>query len=519
MYHQTNTINRALLIFKRLFLCFLVATLLISNGVNALKAEDEDDFVITEENAERKNSLGKKGPNKDELPMIPVYRITDSNVKGEAYKIARELRYIQGISRFDTVVIATEADFADALSGSYLAAMKRAPILYIDKSSNQDVLDFLRINLYAGGTVYLLGDANAIPESFEEQLDAYEVKRLAGSSRYMTNLEILKEVGMTESGDIVVVTGSGYADSLSAGALGLPIMMVNNGDTKLKNSQKNFLKYNVKGKVYILGDTNAVNASLEKQLKAYGPITRIGGSSRWETTKLIAQKFFSDPGLIVLATGEDFREGLIASPLAYMTGAPLILVTSNKTYQAKLYATAHEMYYGYVVGSASQISDEAVAKIFGNNEVFIEELDYHDTYIYIGFNDNSTIMIDVEDASQKICFSYESGQITIYDDFADNCVGTFITKEEADQVIDYVHNHIEDYYIMTDEEIDAVNSDGTMLVAEALTNDDYFDQFTNFAVVSFEAIGYAVILYGTDAVDPELMDNIVNRIHFVAAAE
>ena len=180
MYHQTNRINRSLLILKKILLCFLVAAMLVSNGTHLLKAEEEDDYVITENNEERKNSQGRKVPNREDLVTIPVYRISDTGVKEEAYKVARELRYIKGISRFDTVVIATEADFADALSGSYLAAMKNAPILYIDKSSNQDVLDFLAVNLYAGGTVYLLGDTNAIPESFEDQLGAYQVKRLAG---------------------------------------------------------------------------------------------------------------------------------------------------------------------------------------------------------------------------------------------------------------------------------------------------------------------------------------------------
>ncbi len=303
----------------------------------------------------------------DENPQEPEdhIRIYRESRLQESIKVADELKEVLEIGKFENIIIAKDSDFADALSGSYLAARKNAPILLVGDSGYEDAYDYIYRNLEMDGTVYILGSFSAVSEAFEDGLDDSDkdIKRLQGSSRYLTNLEILKEAGMTSTGDIFVVTGASYADSLSSASVGLPILMVDNNSTSLKNSQKKFLAANVTGKVYILGDTNAVNASLAKQLKTYGPVTRIGGASRWETTKLIAEKFFPSPDYVTLATGNDFADGLIASPLAYALQSPLLMCASNKTYQAKLYVEAHPVTKAYIVGSKGNISDEAARKI------------------------------------------------------------------------------------------------------------------------------------------------------------
>ncbi len=291
-------------------------------------------------------------------------RVYEESRLAESIEAAAEMRSNLGMGMFNSVIVAKDSDFADALSGSYLAARKNAPILLVNDSNLAEAQEYIGYYVRVGGTVYILGGDNAVSYSFEEGVNPnVKVKRLEGSSRYMTNLEILKEAGMTSSGDIFVVTGLGYADSLSSASVGLPILMVDNNSTSLKNSQKKFLQANVTGKIYILGDTNAVNASLAKELKAYGSVTRIGGSSRWETTKLIAQKFFTNPKYVTLATGNDFADGLIASPLAYALKSPLIMCSTEKTYQAKLYVQAHPVSKAYIVGSTENISDEAARKI------------------------------------------------------------------------------------------------------------------------------------------------------------
>ncbi len=300
----------------------------------------------------------------DDFDYIRIYR--ESRLQ-ESIKVADELKSVLGVEKFNAIIVAKDSDFADALSGSYLAARKKAPILLVNGSNYQEAYNYIRSSLKSTGTVYILGGSSAVSYSFEENIGSgIKVKRIEGSSRYMTNLDILTEAGMGSAKDIFVVTGSGYADSLSSASAGLPILMVDSSKTALKNSQIKWLKSQNIRYIYVLGQTASVNASLEKALKSYctKKVVRIGGDSRWITTRLVAEKFFASPEYATLATGNDFADGLIASPLAYALKSPLLMVASNKTGQAKTYVQNHpSITKAYIVGSKDNVSDEAARKI------------------------------------------------------------------------------------------------------------------------------------------------------------
>ncbi len=307
-----------------------------------------------------------------EEPESDYLRIYRESRLDESIKVADELKKVMGVEEFKAVVIAKDSDFADALSGSYLAARKEAPILLVNESNFDQAFEYIRNNVEPGMVVYILGGESAVSASFEEGLldDPYSVIRIAGSSRYSTNLDILNAAGMSGR-DIFVVTGSGYADSLSSASAGLPILMVDNTKTTLKNSQIKWLKSQNIRNIYVLGQEASVNKSLFKALKSYGTVTRIGGSSRWETTKLVADRFFPETEYVTLATGNDFADGLIASPLAYALKSPLLMVANGKTGNAKKYVEAKSVTKAYIVGSKDLISDETARKILLLDETVI----------------------------------------------------------------------------------------------------------------------------------------------------
>ncbi len=301
----------------------------------------------------------------EELIDSGYVRIYRESRLSESIKTADELKKVLGIEKFSSIVVAKDSDFADALSGSYLAARKNAPILLVNNNNHEEAYEYIRSSLKSTGTVYILGGDSAVSYSFEENIGSgVKVKRIEGSSRYTTNLDILTEAGMS-SRDIFVVTGSGYADSLSSASAGLPILMVDNTKTALKNSQIKWLRSQNIRNIYVLGQTASVNASLEKALKSYctKKVIRLGGSSRWETTKLVADQFFPSTEYVVLATGNDFADGLIASPLAYALKSPLLMVANGKTGNAKKYVQDKNVTKAYIIGSKDNISDETARKI------------------------------------------------------------------------------------------------------------------------------------------------------------
>ena len=307
------------------------------------------------------NDLLAQVPETISTDIVRIYR---SSRLTESIKVADELKNLLDVGKFTAIVIAKDSDFADALSGSYLATRKNAPILLVNDSNHQEAYQYIRNNLSKNGTIYILGSSTAVSDAFEQGLsaDTYNIKRIAGTSRYMTNLDILSEAGLS-SRDIFVVTGGGFADSLSCASVGLPILMVDNSKTTLKNSQIKWLTANNIKNIYILGQEASVNTSLAKALKSYGNVTRIGGDSRWITTKMIADEFFPEAEYVTLATGADFADGLIASPLAYALHSPLLMVSSNKTTNAKAYVQDKGVTKAYIIGSKDNISDEAARKI------------------------------------------------------------------------------------------------------------------------------------------------------------
>ena len=290
-----------------------------------------------------------------------VTRLAGNNRYDTAFAAANELKEKLGIAKFNAVIVSSGENFADALAGSYLAAMKDAPIILVRNNNNtlNSVKNYIKANLASGGTVYLLGGENAVPKAMETGLEGFLIKRLGGATRYETNLLILKEAGIGNK-DIIVCTGKSFADSLSASAVGLPILLVTDS---LNTAQKEFLQ-GTGGKKYIIGGTAAVNASIETALKSYGSVTRLAGNTRYETSVLVAKTFFAAPTKAVVAYGENFPDGLSGGSLANTVGAPLILTKAGKEAAAAKYVSDNGITGGYALGGTAVLPDKTVEKIF-----------------------------------------------------------------------------------------------------------------------------------------------------------
>ena len=281
------------------------------------------------------------------------------------------MREFNNDKSFDSIIIASGKNFADALAGSYLAAKKNAPILMTDGKNSTAIKTYIINNVTAGGTVYILGGTAAVSDKVLSGLTGYTVKRLAGKDRYATNLEILKESGVTNE-EIIVATGTGFADSLSASASGKPILLVGK---KLSKEQKAYLASVQTQQYYVIGGTSAVSAALAKEVEAYGAVKRIGGSTRYQTSVMVAEQFFNDATSAVVAYGRNYPDGLCGGPLAYTLRAPLILTENGKEADAAAYTKARNIKVGIMLGGSGLVSDKTTQKIFGlanANEIVVK---------------------------------------------------------------------------------------------------------------------------------------------------
>ncbi len=306
---------------------------------------------------------GGKDPNWQE-PETGILRLAGDHRFETAFEAANQMKTVLDIQKFDTVVVASGMDFADALSGSYLAAKNQAPILLACQVAwiNDLVKDYIRENLNPGGTVYILGGTSAIPESFQVGLEDFSIRRLAGANRFLTNLMVLQEAGVKDEA-ILVCTGLGFADSLSASATKSPILLVY-GETLLPE-QQSFLEARGSGLLYVIGGTGAVSEGIYQELEKYGGAVRLAGKDRFETSAMIAKHLcggISDTA--VLAYAWDFPDGLCGGPLATVLDAPLILTMPNYEQQAADYIQTNKVKKGIVLGGEGLISDSCVDTIF-----------------------------------------------------------------------------------------------------------------------------------------------------------
>lgn len=307
-----------------------------------------------------------------------VTRVYGSDRCGTAIEAAQMLMQVNGMEAFDTILVASGDNFPDALSGSYLADVTGAPILLVRTGNWTAVLEYIRSNLSPNGTVYILGGTVAVSEKFAQELESYGIRfeRLYGSSRYTTNLRILEkaeqlreEKGLEPSNLLLVCTGTGYADSLSASATGLPILLVNGTAAALTAEQQAYLEGRTNTAIYIIGGNGAVSGELETALGAYGTVRRIYGATREETSVKVAETFFDSPDLAVLTYSRNFPDGLSGGPLACSMGAPLLLTNTGYENLAAEYLMEKGIKTGIVLGGTAAVSDAVVRNIFGEGTV------------------------------------------------------------------------------------------------------------------------------------------------------
>ncbi|MCR5181598.1 MAG: cell wall-binding repeat-containing protein [Clostridia bacterium] len=286
-----------------------------------------------------------------------------------AMKAADYMKESNGWGKFTDVIVASGQDFADALSGSYLAAVACAPILLVHPSYEDMVYDYIQANTSPGGTVYLLGGKGAVSEDFESRLTGFNAVRLGGKNRYETNVRILNEankVDDTYAKDLLVCSGTGFADALSTSSVGKPILLVGN---TISDDQKQYLTDEGPTKAWIIGGEGAVSADIADELKEFVPessTTRLAGKNRYETSFKVADEFYKGSyETAVIVYGQNFPDGLSGGAVAWVISAPVLLAMNNDAMNAYVapWAVGSGAYNSITFGGAGLVSDESILSI------------------------------------------------------------------------------------------------------------------------------------------------------------
>lgn len=223
-------------------------------------------------------------------------------------------------------VLATGADFPDALTAGPLAAVRQGPVLLNNGSFvRSDVsAELTRLGVK---TVYIAGGTGAVPLSVEQSLrsDGYTVVRLSGTDRYETSIAVAEEIRKilgTNTLPMVLTTGTMFPDALSASPaatqMGGAIVLTKNGSVTPQTSS--YVRSRASSVVAVggWGKTAASNIGV-------GTAWEAAGKDRFATSALVAKHAFPDATRAYVATGYDYPDGLAAGPAAAKSSSPVVL--------------------------------------------------------------------------------------------------------------------------------------------------------------------------------------------------
>ena len=266
--------------------------------------------------------------------------------------------------RAGAVVLARADAFADALSGTPLAAARRAPLLLTAGAGldSRTAAEISRV-LPQGGTVSLLGGTAALGTGVADALTArgFQVVRYAGRDRYSTAVAVAAALGSPST--VFLATGNGFADGLSAGTAAARVgaaLLLTDGSS-LPGSTLAYLRAHP-GQRYAVGGAAAAADSIA---------TPLVGADRYETAVKVARTFFHGPGSAGIASGATFPDALSAGPELAALGSPLLLAAPTAlplVVAAYLRDIAGSAQVVHLHGGSSALSDDvrrAVGRVLG----------------------------------------------------------------------------------------------------------------------------------------------------------
>lgn len=273
----------------------------------------------------------------------------------------------KGWNSSDYAVVASGLDYADALCAAPLAKKYNAPILLSTNNNLSSQNNLLNILKNKGvKEVFIVGGTGVIPQSFEVELNNIGIAshRLGGINRYETSIEIAKALN-SNSGEVALASGVDFPDGLSISTIAaqrnMPILLTE--PRNLPKSVESYLsKLNI-NKSYIIGSEGAI--SREVANKTINP-ERIGGIDRFETNKLVYERFKSDINTeeFYLTAGYNFPDTLSSSALASKDGKFVLITNPNDSnqYTKSIINNNSNINKVYVLGSEALIPNSTLVK-------------------------------------------------------------------------------------------------------------------------------------------------------------
>lgn len=273
----------------------------------------------------------------------------------------------------DTVLLATAADFPDALAASAVAAATDAPLLLTNALAlPRPVAE--EIERLGAETVYVFGGEAVVDPTVTWQLEyldlGLDIERVAGPDRYATAAAAAWRSG-APGGEAAIALGTDFPDAVAASALSatperLPVLLTE-ADALPEPTVEAIDDLGLE-RVEVIG--GAISEAVVAELEALGlEVARRAGPNRYATSAAVAEEALGRVGEatpVVLASGEGFADALAAGALTARVGGTLVLTppeADSDDVETLLRAHAGRWDDGFVVGGRGAITRNGVERL------------------------------------------------------------------------------------------------------------------------------------------------------------
>lgn len=320
------------------------------------------------------------------LVSLPLFATEALALQVNVQRVAGDTRYdtmselisnVGGWSASDKVILASGANYPDALSASALAGAYDAPIILTDPTELSSKAA-ATIKQLGPSTIYVVGGPSAVSDEVLQAANnicGSNTIRLYGSTRYETSLEILRQCN-SSSDTVIVATGANYADSLSISPFAYvtksPIVLCDpNGG--LTQEAIEAVRAGGFSRAILVGGNAAVPDVVISQLNnaniATDGIRRLSGATRYETSTQITAFEISETSLFTadplgFATGSNYADALAMGPCMGRINSPLLLVDNGaQTVCAYIERFKGNVGNAFVAGGINAVSDDDYQRI------------------------------------------------------------------------------------------------------------------------------------------------------------
>ncbi|NEZ47181.1 hypothetical protein FDF74_08155 [Clostridium niameyense] len=314
-----------------------------------------------------------------------------------------------------------------------------------------------------------------------------KVDRLHGANRYETASKVATSNWKAgETKNVILVSGEGYADALSASLLAqkldAPVLLT--GKDNLDVNAKNAINKLGAKNVYILGSKGVVSENIKSSLENEGKtVKRLAGKDRYETNIAIANELVSNHGVsakeVLVVNGNKYlADALTAAPVAAKEGKILLLVGEDESTanEAKKFIDAHSSKVT-VIGRDVTVSDVIYNKLgaskrvkggadrFETNRLVLDAFNMKGSHLYIANGQNDHLVDSL--VASALAGKFNSPVVLVSND-----------KEEDAKAIKYMKDELK---INDKTDLNVVGS-------EAILSDDLVKDIDNVVTPQSEDV-------------------------------